>query len=221
MTTSLTNFNSNHHVCPECSTRKPITDFAVITRGIPLLCKQCKKERQYAHARERLEKIATKSGIADLATISRQKIDSPHISQLCESLIAQFGGLQAFTNFYFSQIQLAAASNPGSRTVLEACKTVIGLVNQSTEHRQSAPDVVDMTDDELERERTRLLLELMTRDTSGEAIEILTQLKQGTYDDEPGRGIPEEAPAIEAGGSGEGTPGEGPPDPVRADSEPR
>lgn len=198
--------------------RKPITDFAIVTRGIPLLCKQCKKERDYAHARERLEKIATKTGIADLATISRQKIDSPHISQLCESLVAQFGGLQAFTQFYYSQIQAAAAENPGGRQVLEACKTVIGLVNQSTEHRQSAPDVVDMTDEELERERTRLLLELMTRDTTGEAIDILTSLKQGTYDN--GRGIPEEAATIEAGSSGEGTPGEGPAAAVQSDPSP-
>ena len=212
---SLAAYDPSMQVCPSCSMRKSLDDFAVVRFGIGTQCKECHKEEKLASKIERLQAIATKTAIADLANIARQKIDSPHISQMCESLVKQFGGVEAFSNFYYCQIQAAAADKPGSKAVLDACKSVVGLINQSTEHRKTAPDVVDLSDAELEREKAKMIIELLIRDGSGEALAILREMDG--YD---GR-LPGETPGtIEANPSGADTAGERPAIPVRADGAP-
>src|SRR5574340_989581 len=41
--------------------------------------------------------------------VAAEKIDAPHISELCEKVIKQFGGLEAFARFYYAQISEVAA----------------------------------------------------------------------------------------------------------------
>ncbi len=164
---------------------------------------------------EQLEALVTKTGMADLSKMARQKIESPHISQACEALIQKFGGLEGFTRFYYGQITRAAEENPGSRQVLEACKSVVALIAASTEHRKSAPDVVDLSDDDLEREKAKLILNLVVKDTSGQALEIIRKIALGEeHRDADGRrdstGVIE---ASSADGGAE-SPEEGPAGPV-------
>lgn len=168
---------------------------------------------------ERLEALVTKTGMADLSKLSRQKIESPHISQACEALINKFGGLEGFTRFYYGQVMQAAETDPGSRTVLEACKTILNLISASTEHRKSAPDVVDLSDDDLEREKAKLILGLVVKDTSGEALEIIRKIAMGkSIDNGDDRGTSQghDAPPPDHGGGGSET--ERPAEAVRADT---
>jgi hypothetical protein len=212
------------HVCPVCTKRKAITDFAVIRFGVPLECKECVRETKIAAARERLKQIAQRTGMADFTKLAQPKIETPHISQLCESLINQWGGLQSFTNFVYSQTMAAAAKNPGSKAVLDSCKTVINLVNMSTEHRKSAPDVSELSDAEIERQRMLMLMELITRDTSTEVVDVLLELRQGLgnagFTDAERRRLPEAADAVPRTDGGEGAAGERPAAAIRADSRP-
>lgn len=80
------------------------------------------------------------------------RIDAPHISQVCEQMARRFHGVENFTVFWKNQIDVAAMDHPGGKLVLDSCYAFVKLVSLSTEHRQTAPDVCDMSDEDLERE---------------------------------------------------------------------
>jgi hypothetical protein len=177
--------SKSYQVCPKCSARKHLTDFAIVRNGVAMLCFDCQRQISVLDYQEQLERLVTRTGLADLSKMSRQKIESPHISEACEALVKKFGGLEGFANFYYAQITTAATDNPGGRQVLEACKTVLNLISASTEHRKSAPDVVNLSNDDLEREKASLILKLVVRG-GGEAMDILKQIALGGEHDVSG-----------------------------------
>lgn len=82
----------------------------------------------------------------------RKRIEAPHISELCEVMIAKFGGVETFCKDWHEQIQEAIDKAPGSQKVLDAYGRIANLVEASTKMRLTAPDVFDMSDEELEEE---------------------------------------------------------------------
>lgn len=85
----------------------------------------------------------------------------PDISELCAEMYKRFGGLEAFSVAYYQQILEAQKAKPGSKTVLDAYKSLVQLTQMSTQHRQSVAEATDMNDDEIEAEIYELLPRLL------------------------------------------------------------
>lgn len=131
------------------------------------------EEQSEQEARERRQALSAIVGL-----FGRQRIEAPHISELNESLIKRFGGLDQFATFYYEQIMAAAAQHPGGRSVLSACAQIARIMTASTQHRQSAPDVQLLTDEDLERE-----LMALAQHIRGQSPQAIAHEREGSEDD--------------------------------------
>jgi len=133
------------------------------------VCKHCfdtiEKEINREYAAEKRIAVAEKKADRELAMVGDRiirKLNAPHISEACEEVIEQFNGLERFAEFYYTQLMIAAATNPGSKTVLDGCSAVLKFIAASTMMRGSAPDAEGMSDEELEREASALAAKGLT-----------------------------------------------------------
>jgi len=92
-----------------------------------------------------------------LASVGQEKINAPHITELCAGMMELHGGLMGFCKAWKNDIDTARRDKPGSQTVLQSDMALMRLVQNSTEHRQSAPDLANMSDADFEREVNGLL----------------------------------------------------------------
>lgn len=123
-------------------------------------CTACTGKRNAKVARERIRKRAER--VKELvAAMHAQHANAPHISELCDSMLAQFGGLEGFAASWKEQIDEAVDKNPGSKTVLDQYYAVAKLIGMSTAYRATAKDIAAMTDDEIDAERERLIPALL------------------------------------------------------------
>jgi len=128
-----------------------------VVRGVAQYrCPACDGKLAKAEERERqaeVQRAMVQEGAGGLfRLLSQGKINAVHISELNERLIELLGGLDGFARFYVNQIVAAAATRPGGKNVLDACKQICNVVLASTQHRRSAPDVENLTTEDLERE---------------------------------------------------------------------
>lgn len=141
--------------CEACKLDKPLDEhnfYPVANGKFQKVCKVCKNnEHKYRIIREN-EKIA-----AIAAKKLAGNIKAPHVSELCEDMIASFGGLTEFVAEWKKQYEVKAASEPGSKQVMDNLYSVIKLVAMSTQHRSSTPDVKRMSEEDMERELTERL----------------------------------------------------------------
>lgn len=156
--------------CPQCGNA---TDHRETERKRRLRAKEraedARSEQEVAERRQALSAI--------IGALGRQRIEAPHISELNESLIKRFGGLEQFATFYYEQIMAAAAQHPGGRSVLSACAQIARIMTASTQHRQSAPDVQLLSDQDLERE-----LLALAQYVRGQPPQAITQEREGAED---------------------------------------
>lgn len=130
------------------------------------VCIECAEDT----AEQRAEKSLINALKRGVAALRSDAIEAPHISELCEQMVGSFGGLRPFTMFWKNQIDLAAVTKPGSKTVLDSCYAIAKLITLSTEHRQTAPDMGDISDEDLARvvaqlaHRTELVEHVPTRE---------------------------------------------------------
>lgn len=149
-------------LCVRCETLKPPHQFpesAHSKEGRGNTCYTCLLNDRRAKLVEHKNKSAGKV-FSVLMGEMRKPIDAPHISEMVEQVLHKFGGVEAFATFYYDQMMKAAVRTPGSKTVLDACKAVTQMVNNSTKHRHTAPDVSLLSDEDLEREARQLVLTL-------------------------------------------------------------
>lgn len=158
--------------CAGCLRRLPRKEFMLV-KGRPTKCKECYKRESQDELQDQLMAVVKKSFFTDVRTLSKAKIDVPHISELTAEMMGVFGGMQSFVRFYYEQVMQAAQEKPGSKPVLDACKAITNLVESSTLHRKSAPDVIEMSDVELEAEKAKLLIEMMVKDETGQVLKLL------------------------------------------------
>lgn len=100
-------------------------------------------------------------------------IKAPHISELCEEMIEQFGSLKDMAKAWKQQIDAACANRPGGKTALDAFGALSHLVRESTVLRGSAPDVENLSEEDIEREMTELVGRMLAADNENllESIE--------------------------------------------------
>lgn len=146
--------------CNTCEVMKPIQKFP---KGGDY-CSDCSTTFP---ARFR-NKIRVREELAHkmVAGLRGNEIKAPHISELCDVMVEEFGGLRKFGGFWKEQIECAANEKPGGKAVLDACKAIANLIEVSTQHRGSAPDMADLTDRDILAAMAQLAAEsdLLTSD---------------------------------------------------------
>lgn len=164
------------HACDHCHVEFPVGMLTYRQREKPLyLCPVCdrmlmvrERAEDKAKAKEQAQaEAAEKANAADdrklMRLATRQRINAVHISELNEMIMRRFGSVEQFVDFYYEQTMQAATLNPGGKVALDACHKIVQIVIASTAHRQSAPDVENLSDEDLEREAVALLNEAALR----------------------------------------------------------
>lgn len=141
--------------CPGCNIARPANEFYADDR-LYTHCASCRanyKAESDARRQKLIQEFRKK--------LTSERIDVPHISQFAEALLKEFGGVHEFCRLYREQADIAFDKRGGSLTSFRYLQAVMEAVRRSTEHRQSAPDVSLLSDDELEGEIKSLYMELL------------------------------------------------------------
>jgi hypothetical protein len=91
------------------------------------------------------------------ASLRGTKIDVPHISEVAAVVIKKLGGLEKFSDIWVENFNKVTTDSKGKKVALDAISAISKLIQISTEHRQTAPDLASMTDEELDRESRRMM----------------------------------------------------------------
>lgn len=117
-----------------------------------------------------------------------ERIDAPHISEACAMMVKELGGLQQFCADLVEDYMDARERSPGSATLLKFGTDIFRLVRDSSALRDTAPDAVNMTDEELAGEVLALLDQTAKKQRLQEAESgLLDVLLEDAHDELNGR----------------------------------
>jgi len=85
-------------------------------------------------------------------------VDAPHVAEYCAKLIEKFGSVDKVVDMHHTVLTSLVRNSPGSKTALDAVNGLVKLMELSTKYRDSAPDVEDLDDKEIEEELSKLML---------------------------------------------------------------
>lgn len=161
-------------VCGRCLKVVPNTDFPPDSDMCNKCCERLTAEDATQRYEELRQLLCGKAVHRMIAERRGTKIDAPHISEYVATLVQQLGGLQQMAETHARQIEIAIEDEPGSRKVLDHFKTLANLITASTEHRQSAPDVEGLTDEEIIAEFQVLTMQSLAadKDTFNEVLRL-------------------------------------------------
>ncbi len=142
--------------CPACGEIRLVTEYQDAIDG-PVFdsCRTCRhgsvmaSEADIARVRSMAKRVAVEA--------RGEYIESPHITEINAEMHRLFGGAKGFCQMWYDQIQLAMVNKGGTKLVLEQFKEIARLTKSATEHRDSAPDVARLTDEELGKELLNLV----------------------------------------------------------------
>ena len=159
MTTSHEMTFKDRRTCSECGQLKEEDQFP--ERG--LQCVECLKEKALS-AKDRKAKASRRTAFKALvAGIRGNKIEVPHTSEVAAEMIRLYGGLANFCQEWKSDLDSLRVEKPGSKMLLDAKSAIVKLVVESTNQRDSAPDLAGMSDEDLETEFSGLAALLLSR----------------------------------------------------------
>lgn len=122
-----------------------------------MICPDC-VELGRAQAERTVARKKARDAFRDIIKQNRgERIDAPHISEMCATMIKELGGLGQFCADLVEDYMDARERSPGSATLLKFGTDIFRLVRDSSALRDTAPDAVNMTDDELAGEVLALL----------------------------------------------------------------
>lgn len=132
-------------LCRRCAQTKPAEAFRAndsLANRLEPLCFECEKE-ELAERMRALEKAKQESEFRQLVKhVGNRTNRAPHPAEVVELMLGKFSdpskgvtGLQGFVDFYYMQLQDAAAIKPGSKVVLDGCKNISQLIQDA--HQQS------------------------------------------------------------------------------------
>jgi hypothetical protein len=167
-----------------------------------MICQECRDDDA-----QRVEKAAARKRAKDafrdmIASQRKEHIDAPHISEVCAAMIRELGGLDRFCAGLVEDYLDARERSPGSSTLLRFGTDIFRLARDSSSLRDSAPDAVNMTDEELASEVLALLDHAAKQRKIQEAEEGILGLLEGESDsDQRGSGESEDGAAGDGGES--------------------
>lgn len=139
-------------VCRVCGNLKPIAlfkwkDHRNGTRDT--MCRPCGVKLERKHIMER-KLIEREEGLKGLVQQVRQsKLNAPHISEYLDVVLRKLGGVEVLATMQVDQIEMLLEMRPGSPAAVNSLKDVVKLIVASTQHRDSAPDLAQITDEQL------------------------------------------------------------------------
>ena len=89
--------------------------------------------------------------------MTRNAINVPHTSELAAAVMKRFGGIEKFADKYFEVVDAILEKDPSTRLALSAVDGVAKMIRDSTVMRETAPDVNNLSDEELELEFQRMI----------------------------------------------------------------
>lgn len=151
--------------CPKCKEwKEKEIHFRKNGSGRRELCSPCDTKRNI-EKRQKLIRGATQNLIKQLGGGKPVAgIEVPHTSEMAESIVKNLGGLAGLTEMYTNAMKAAYATDPTSKVTLEYFKLTAGIITKSTDQRESAPDVAQMSDDDLNQELTAMIGRLLDSD---------------------------------------------------------
>ncbi len=149
-------YNKRYRVCNKCGMEKSRNSFGKGPNKT--WCNKCNK----IGSAERRSKAKTKrlqSALSEFTAMLRgTQVEAPHVAEYTQKLIEKFGSLDRIVEMHHTVITSLVRDNPGSKTAIDAVNGLVRLMELSTKYRDSAPDVDDLQDNEIEEELSRLML---------------------------------------------------------------
>lgn len=151
--------------CPACNTwLVKDENFRKNGSGRRELCAPCDKNRNI-EKRQKLIRGATQQLIKQLGGGKPVAgIEVPHTSEMASAIVKNLGGLEGLAQMYTDAMQASYASDPTSKVTLEYFKLTAGIITKSTDQRETAPDVAQMSDEDLNVELTAMIGRLLDKD---------------------------------------------------------
>ncbi len=153
---------STYKTCIQCGTSYPATaeNFHKSKDGLHARCRRCRNDKMKGERRQvrnkRLAKIE-KSAIDSFIKASRLGgANIPHSSELTEVLMEYFGGVRGFANAFMKQFYDSPVGGAFRTKMLD---TVVRLVKDNTAMGGSKKPLELMSEEELEAELRRQVLE--------------------------------------------------------------
>tara|TARA_R110000824_G_C15204300_1_gene675996 strand:+ start:2012 stop:2545 length:534 start_codon:yes stop_codon:yes gene_type:complete len=121
-------------------------------------CNRCNKEISKIR-RSETKKKRLRSALSEFTAMLRgTQVDAPHVAEYCSKLIEKFGSLDKIVDMHHTVLTSLIDSNPGGKTAIDAMNGLVRLMELSTKYRDSAPDIEDLDDQEIEEELSKLML---------------------------------------------------------------
>jgi len=145
-----------HKICAKCGMEKSRNSFGKGPNKT--WCNKCNKEISKIK-RSESKKKRLQSALSEFTAMLRgTQVDAPHVAEYCAKLIEKFGSLDKIVDMHHKVLTSLVDDNPGSKTSIDAMNGLVRLMELSTKYRDSAPDIEDLDDKEIEEELSRLML---------------------------------------------------------------
>ena len=126
-------------------------------------CKACQKAERRERSLETSQAARRTAFKALVAGIRGNKINVPHTSELAAEMIRLYGGLEKFCVEWKTDLDALRAEKPGSKAVIDAKASILKLIVDSTNQRDTAPDLASISDVDLEKEFAGLAAVLLQK----------------------------------------------------------
>ena len=177
---------SDYKTCVECGTSYPATtkNFHKSKDGLHSRCRKCRnKQGRVARKKKQNRKLEEiEKGAVDLFVASARigGANIPHSSELLEVLMEYFGGVRGFANAYLKQYYDAPVGGAFRTKMLD---TVVRLVKDNTAMGGSKKPLELMSEEELEAELRRQVLEAAMNIKKVEVVDAVPGLPLVVSDD--------------------------------------
>lgn len=106
-----------------------------------------------------------------------------HICEVAAKIEDHLGGIDQFCWEVVEDLRDARERAPGSKTVLDFDGLILKTIKESTDHRDSAPNVQRMSDDDLAGAMMDIVADVLSKqedEMAGAKQELLEKLSEGT-----------------------------------------
>ena len=146
----------NRKICAKCGQEKSRNSFGKGPNKT--WCNRCNKAITKIR-RDESKKKRLRSALTEFTAMLRgTQVEAPHVAEYCSKLVEKFGSLDEIVDMHHMVITTLVKEQPGSKTAIDAVNGLVKLMELSTKYRDSAPDIEDLDDNEIEEELSKLML---------------------------------------------------------------